>query len=54
MASSLRIPPQVIGMGLLEAVPETEILNNADPDISMAMGYQEDLFGIPIRMESVT
>ena len=32
VARSLRIPPPVIGMGLLEAIPEADILSNADPD----------------------
>jgi len=32
VARSLRIPPPVIGMGLLEAIPEVDILSNADPD----------------------
>ncbi len=29
---SPRLAPQVIGMGLLEAIPEADILDNADPD----------------------
>jgi CxxC motif-containing protein (DUF1111 family) len=29
---SARVAPQMIGLGLLEAVPETQILSNADPD----------------------
>lgn len=29
---SIRLPPPVFGMGLIEAIPESEILSHADPD----------------------
>lgn len=32
IARSLRIAPPMIGMGLLEAIPESDVLANADPD----------------------
>ena len=32
VASSLRIAPPMIGLGLLEAIPEANLLANADPD----------------------
>lgn len=32
MARSLRIAPPMIGIGLLEAIPEDDVLANADPD----------------------
>ena len=31
-AVSLRLPPPVFGVGLIEAIPESEILRRADPD----------------------
>jgi CxxC motif-containing protein (DUF1111 family) len=32
VAVSLRLPPPVFGVGLIEAIPESEILSRADPD----------------------
>jgi CxxC motif-containing protein (DUF1111 family) len=32
VAISLRLPPPVFGVGLIEAIPESEILSRADPD----------------------
>lgn len=32
VAISLRLPPPVFGVGLIEAIPEAEILSRADPD----------------------
>ncbi|WP_061296585.1 di-heme oxidoredictase family protein [Leptospira interrogans] len=50
--TSVRIPPQVIGLGLLEAIPESTILSFADPSdkdengISGRANYVSNLNGI--------
>ncbi|MFD1808328.1 di-heme oxidoredictase family protein [Gemmobacter lanyuensis] len=37
---SPRVAPQMIGLGLLEAIPAAEILARADPGMPMATGFR--------------